>query len=155
MLYEKHVCLNNSYKKAIRSQCHSVEKREILSHRKNISWNHLFSTFFSKNVAFTKFLSKKCEREFPQFPHCALEPLFSWFRIPYNDRYLEIGAYIYVLDTIEGCYLLRRSSVLASFIKYHSVWEYKNFSAMQILREIKIGKFRDSNRNTCCLGNFA
>ena len=43
-------------------QCHSVEKWGILSHRKNISWNQLFSNLFSKTVAFTKFLSKKCER---------------------------------------------------------------------------------------------
>ena len=26
--------------------------------------------FFNKNVAFTKFLSKKCESKFPQFPQC-------------------------------------------------------------------------------------
>ena len=36
----------------------SVEKWEIYSHRKNISSNQLFSNFFSKNVAFTNFLSK-------------------------------------------------------------------------------------------------
>ena len=30
-----------------------------------------FGTFFSKNVALTKFLSKKCKREIPLFPHCA------------------------------------------------------------------------------------
>ena len=28
------------------------------------------SNFFSKNVTFTKFLSKKCDSKFPQFPHC-------------------------------------------------------------------------------------
>ena len=48
---------------------HSVEKREILSHWKKISSNQLFSNFFSKTIAFTKFLRKKCEREFLQFPH--------------------------------------------------------------------------------------
>ena len=31
---------------------------------KNISWNQLFSYFLHKIVAFTKFLSKKCEKEF-------------------------------------------------------------------------------------------
>ena len=41
----------------------SVEKQEIISHRKNISWNQLSSNFVSKNVGFTKFLSKKSERE--------------------------------------------------------------------------------------------
>ena len=49
---------------------HSVEKCEILSHRKNISWNQLFSNLFSKTIAFTKFLSKKYER---QFSHCELQ----------------------------------------------------------------------------------
>ena len=44
---------------------HSVEKREILSHRKNISSNQLFSKLFSKIVTFTKFLPKMREREFP------------------------------------------------------------------------------------------
>ena len=43
----------------------SGEKREILSHRKNISWNQLFSDFFSKTVDFTKYLSKECETKFP------------------------------------------------------------------------------------------
>ena len=56
---------------------HSVEKREFLSHRKKISWNQLFSNFFSKTVGFTKFLSKKSEREFPQFPNCAVITNFS------------------------------------------------------------------------------
>ena len=31
---------------------------------------------FSKDVTFTKFLPKKLEREFPQFPHCEKE--FTW-----------------------------------------------------------------------------
>ena len=37
---------------------------------KKLSSNQLFSNFFSKTIAFTKFLRKKCEREFLQFPHC-------------------------------------------------------------------------------------
>ena len=44
---------------------HSVKKREIYSHQKNISSNQLFSDFFSKNVGFTKFLPEKCESKFP------------------------------------------------------------------------------------------
>ena len=43
---------------------HSVEITEILSHRKNISWNQLFSNFFSKTFEFTNFFRKMCEREF-------------------------------------------------------------------------------------------
>ena len=34
-----------------------------LTEKKNSS-NQLFSDFFSKTIAFTKFLRKKCEREF-------------------------------------------------------------------------------------------
>ena len=45
-------------------------KRVILSHRTFFSWKHLFCNFFSKDVAFTKFLLKKRESKFPQFPHC-------------------------------------------------------------------------------------
>ena len=45
----------------------TVEKWKILSHQKNISWNQLFSNFFSKTIGFTKFLSKKCDREFSSF----------------------------------------------------------------------------------------
>ena len=39
-----------------------TEKKEILSYRKNISWNQLFSNFIIKNGTFTKFLSKMYER---------------------------------------------------------------------------------------------
>ena len=46
---------------------HSVEKREILSHLKNISSNQLFSNKFSKTVTFTKFLPKMREREVPYY----------------------------------------------------------------------------------------
>ena len=38
---------------------------------KNLS-NHLFSNFFSKNVAFAKFLPKMCESEFLKLPHSAV-----------------------------------------------------------------------------------
>ena len=34
------------------------------------SSNQLFSNFFSKNVAFTKFSPKMCETKLQQFPHC-------------------------------------------------------------------------------------
>ena len=38
---------------------HSVEKREIISHQINTSWNQLFSNVFSEEVDFTKFLQKR------------------------------------------------------------------------------------------------
>ena len=50
--------------KSEKHHVHSLEKTQILSHHKNISWNRLFSNFFSENVAFTKFLSKRKFREF-------------------------------------------------------------------------------------------
>ena len=43
-------------------------------YRKNISSNHLFSKFFSKYVAFTKFLPKMCGRG--NFRNL-LSPIFS------------------------------------------------------------------------------
>ena len=43
-------------------ELHSVENREILCHWNFFSSNQLFSNFFRKNIAFTKFLSKMCER---------------------------------------------------------------------------------------------
>ena len=49
---------------------HSVVKWKIHSHLKNISSKQLFSNFFSKNGAFTKFLPKNSESKFPELPHC-------------------------------------------------------------------------------------
>ena len=52
---------------------HSVEKNEkFFLTEKKISSNQLFSNFFSKTIAFTKFLRQMCEREFLQFPHCGM-----------------------------------------------------------------------------------
>ena len=53
--------------------CQSVEFTKILYHVRIISWNQLFSKFFSKTIDFTKFLRKKCEREFLKFPHFGVE----------------------------------------------------------------------------------
>ena len=47
-------------------------KMKNLLSPKNISSNQLFSNFFSKNGAFTKFLPKKRESKFPELSHCAL-----------------------------------------------------------------------------------
>ena len=49
----------------IQVHIHSVEKREILSHQKNISSKQLFCISFSKPATFTKFSPKMREREFP------------------------------------------------------------------------------------------
>ena len=52
----------------VSSQCWKT--RNSLSPKKYSVKLTLYSNFFSKTVAFTKFLLKKCEREFLQFPHC-------------------------------------------------------------------------------------
>ena len=65
-----HACSGQSVEKGISTLCatHIVEKRVILSHWKKDSSNQVVSKFFSENVTFTKFLRKKCEREFVKFP---------------------------------------------------------------------------------------
>ena len=59
-----------NFKESRRSKTHSVIKWKIYSHWKNISSNHLFSNFFSKTVAFMKFLPKMCESKVLKLPHC-------------------------------------------------------------------------------------
>ena len=61
-LLSRNFCVNTC-----ETQCGKT--RNSLSLKK-LSSNQLFSNFFSKTIAFTKFLRKKCEREFLQFPHC-------------------------------------------------------------------------------------
>ena len=55
--------------------------KNLLLSLKKISSNQLFSNFFNKTIVFTKFLWKKCEREFLQFPHCAL---WAWSSITFT-----------------------------------------------------------------------
>ena len=50
----------------------NVEKMKIYSNQIFFSSNQLFSNFFSKNVAFSKFLPKIRESKFPKLPHCSL-----------------------------------------------------------------------------------
>ena len=51
--------------------------RNLLSLKKNSS-NQLFSNFFSKNVAFTKFLPIKSESKFPYMIEMKMQCFFSW-----------------------------------------------------------------------------
>ena len=60
-----------NWQRTINLAIHSVKKREVLSHRKNISSNQLFSKFICK-IVFTKYLSNLNESKFPQFRHCAV-----------------------------------------------------------------------------------
>ena len=73
-LFSKTLIWWNCWVNTVAWQRHTVyvEKREILSHWKFFSSNQLFNNFFSKTIAFKKFLWKKSEREFLQFPHCAI-----------------------------------------------------------------------------------
>ena len=58
--------------------------RNSLSLKKNSS-NHLFSNFYCKTNAFTKFLQKKCEREFLQFPHHCEKFTVTLFRQKFRE----------------------------------------------------------------------
>ena len=63
--------LKKYYVKTITSVENTVWKNEKFSLTEIFfSSNQLFSSFFSRTINFTKFLWKKCEREFLQFPHC-------------------------------------------------------------------------------------
>ena len=94
----------------------SVEKREILSHKKKISSNQLFSNFFSKTIVFTKFLWKMCEREFLQFQHCDFENFWSIVHTVFLEgRIWE--------DIFHTCILMISKSMLPqSSIWWTSVW---------------------------------
>ena len=58
-------------KQEIHCHANTVRKNEKITvakkkkKKKKISSSQLFRIFFSKNVAFTKFLSKKCDSKFP------------------------------------------------------------------------------------------
>ena len=58
--------------KSMHSTARTVWKNGKFSLTEIFSSNQLFGKFFSKTIAFTKFLLKKSEREFLQFPHCAV-----------------------------------------------------------------------------------
>ena len=66
-------------------------KRKNLVSPKNISWNQLFSNFYSKNVTFKTFLPKICETKSQQFPHCAeVSDFWSYYfitKIPWNQLF--------------------------------------------------------------------
>ena len=92
------ISVSKSCQQLIQVSGHSVEKWKIYSHLENISSNQLFSDFFCKNIAYTKFLQKRCESKFLNF------------------------------HTVNG----------RNFC--HTVWKYKNISAIQFLCEINLSE---------------
>ena len=68
--------------------CHVV-KWKIYSHRENISSNQLFSNFFSKTIALTKFLLKSAKK-------------ISW-------NQLSINFFSKNVDFTEKCWFLRKN----------------------------------------------
>ena len=63
---------------------HSEVVKWNISHRKNISSNHL-RNFLSKNGAFTKFLPKMRKSKFPKLPHYCVLRCFD-----FNQKFREI-----------------------------------------------------------------
>ena len=60
---------------------------------KVFSSNQLFSNFFSKAIAFTKFLRKKCEREFLEFLHCAVLKLRNFSLTLFWQKFRESNGF--------------------------------------------------------------
>ena len=77
------------------TQCGKTRNYLHSSHWKKISSNQLFSDFFSKTIAFTKFLRKKSEREFLQFPQYVIKVktliLRNWIAVQQTNRDAKIS----------------------------------------------------------------
>ena len=105
----------------------SVEKRKIYCHpkKKEInSSNQLFSIFFSKNVTFTKFLSEKCDSEFPLLLHMDFTK-FLYHDFLKNFRENNFFCKEFTIQLISQ----NNFQVIQKFSKHHSVccaqcWNY-------------------------------
>ena len=58
-----------------------LQKIHLLSLFRVSEWN---SNFFNKTIAFTKFLRKKCEREFLHFPLCGVQSITYFGRLKFT-----------------------------------------------------------------------
>ena len=94
---------------------------------KNISWNQLFSHFFRENVIFMKFLSKKCEREFPKISQCEIVPSYFFFfvivRLLYAHSFVPAPSFS-VYKTLHSICLCDKLRCLLSFCNFQLV-KYK------------------------------
>ena len=108
----------------------TVWKTEKFSIWKNISWNQLFSNLFSNTVGFTKFLSNKSEREFPQFPHCGNDTscrmLLPFLPLCREDHHDGDGCQMASFDGGWRC--TAKSSVLLSCRRYQTCGKFTYFS---------------------------
>ena len=121
---------------------HSVEKREILSHWKKISSNHLFSNFYSKTNAFTKFLQKKCEREFLQFPHCVFRS--RDYSTAHSLEITEIYSRTFVTKKFRENNVFTRE-VTKGMISRNIFWLRVNFSFLHTVLLITSATFKASS----------
>ena len=64
----------------------------------SLKTNQLFSKFFSKTIAFTNFLPKKCERKILQFPHCAVGVSFDFLLLKFGKLNQQASQIIRLID---------------------------------------------------------
>ena len=96
---------------------HSVEKtRNSLSLKKKIRQITylVISLLFSKTDAFTKFLRKKCEREFLQFPHCDVE-ITEIYSHSLNKNFVKSPTYLVINFRSDPFYLVNLRSISLAF----------------------------------------
>ena len=120
---------------------------EKKSHQKNISSNQLFSNFFSKNVAFTKFLPKNVRKNFCNF-HSVFFTVWKNEKFTVtNKKFRQINSL--VLSLVKT--LLSRNfcqiSVTVNFHNFHNVvyksWFFTWNQLFKKFREINFTEFRD------------
>ena len=112
---------------------HTAWKNTKLSLTNFFSWNQLFSNFFGKTVTFTKFLAKKCEREFLVFPHCTLhigkfKNLLSPKNISSNQLFSNL---YYIVKSLLSRNFCQKS--WENFRNFHTTARWESFRAISTL----------------------
>ena len=118
-----------------------VKMRMFLS-PKNISSNQLFSTFFSKNVAFTEFLLKMRESQFPWFPHCVLWKLKKFTLAEKNSSIHLFSDFLSKNVTFTKFFPKKSESKFPSFhtlcVQKYDHWFYGKINIFHIFRQINV-----------------